>query len=205
MNSKTAIKHPELVAIDGADGKIYFGGRTAWLPEDMRQLRGAAVVAAELLSYLAATRDGLGDLYPPGEHRKQADFLQLMEQVWHFLADDDGTITLEEFVERLNAYAVHYGHQLVFHALTIENHRPSADRCQGFIDDAMERDTPVAFLNWRHGPDGERQSNWSLIVAQVGNRVILADDGIQRPIDFRLWHDTNSLGGALLFVIRDPL
>ena len=46
MNSKTAIRHPELVAIDGSDGKIYFGGRTSWLPEDMRQLRGGAVVAA---------------------------------------------------------------------------------------------------------------------------------------------------------------
>ena len=35
MNSKVTIRHPELVAIDGSDGKIYFGARTWWLPEEL--------------------------------------------------------------------------------------------------------------------------------------------------------------------------
>ena len=207
MNSKTAIHHPELVAIDGTDGKIYFGGRTAWFPSpEMRKLRGAAVVAAEMLSYLAATRSNLGDFYPPRTRRTQADFEALMLRMWHFLAPKDGTpLTLEGFVDGLNVCAKHLGHPLVFNELNITNKHPSADRCAGFIDDAMARDTPVAFLSRTHGEEGEVVSNWALIVGQVGNRVILAEDGTQRPIDFRLWHDTSSLGGALIFANRNPL
>lgn len=206
LNSKVTIRHPELVAIDGADGKIYFGGKTQWLPEEMRQLRGGAVAAAEMISYLAATRDDLGDLYPPRTRRTQAEFETLMERVWEAIAPGDGApLTLSGFVDGLNAFAKRAGHQLVFNELDIRGHRPSADRCQGFIDDAMVRDTPVAFLNRIHGEDGEILRNWSLIVGQVGNRVILADDGVQRPIDFRLWHDTTSLGGGLVFAMRNPL
>lgn len=206
MNGKVTIRHPELVAIDGSDGKIYFGGRTQWLPEEMRQLRGGAVAAAEMISYLAATRDDLGDLYPPRTRRTQAEFEALMARIWAAIAPEEGVaLTLTSFVNGLNAYAERAGHHLVFNELGISGHRPSADRCQGFIEDAMVRDTPVAFLNRIHGDNGEILRNWSLIVGQAGNRVILADDGIQRPIDFRLWHDTTSLGGALVFVTRHPL
>lgn len=206
MNGKVTIRHPELVAIDGTDGKIYFGGRTQWLPQGMRQLRGGAVAAAEMISYLAATRDTLGDLYPPRTRRTQAEFEGLMARVWEAIAPQNGaSLTLGGFVEGLNAFARRSGHPLVFNELDIRDHRPSADRCQGFIDDAMERDTPVAFLTRTHGENGETLRNWSLIVGQVGNRVILADDGVQRPIDFRLWHDTTCLGGALVFAMRNPL
>lgn len=206
MSGKVTIRHPELVAIDGSDGKIYFGGRTQWLPEEMRQLRGGAVAAAEMISYLAATRDDLGDLYPPRTRRTQAEFETLMAQIWEAIAPEEGVpLTLTSFVDGLNVYAKRAGHHLVFNELSISGHSPSADRCQGFIEDAMVRDTPVAFLNRIHGENGEILRNWSLIVGQVGNRVILADDGIQRPIDFRLWHDTTSLGGALVFVTRHPL
>lgn len=211
MNSKTAIRHPELVAIDGSDGKIYFGGRTEWFPSPaQRQLRGGAVVAAEVLSYLAATRSNLWALYPPGTRRTQADFEKLMARVWDFLIPEGREqLTLSNFVDGVTAYTNFAGHPLVFNVLDIpadRSKRPSADRCQGFIDDAMDRDAPVAFLNRSYGErEGEVIGNWSLIVSQVGNRVILADDGVQRPVDFRLWHDTTSLGGALVFVIRDPL
>lgn len=206
MNSKVTIRHPELVAIDGSDGKIYFGARTRWLPEEMRELRGGAVAAAEMISYLAATRDNLGDLYPPRTRRTQAEFEMLMAQVWDAIAPPNGaSLTLSGFVDGLNAFAQRAGHRLVFNELNIRGHQPSADRCQGFIDDAMVRDTPVAFLTRTHGENGEILRNWALIVGQVGNRVILADDGVQRPIDFRLWHDTTCMGGALVFAVRNPL
>jgi hypothetical protein len=210
MAEKIAIHHPELVAIDGADGKIYFGGKTDWFPSaEQRHLRGGAVVAAELLSYLAATRSSLWDLYPPRERRTQAEFETLMEKVWASLTPEGRErLELDNFMDGLNAYLAHAGHKLVFNVLDIpadREERPSADRCHGFIDDAMDRDTPVAFLSRSRDGDGRVICNWSLIVARQGNLVTIAEDGAMGKTDLRLWYDASALGGAMVFAMLHPL
>lgn len=199
------------MAIDGSDGKIYFGGKADWFSAPpQRPLREGAVVAAEILSYLAATRDNLWDLYPPGQRRTQAEFEGLAEKVQNFISPyERGQVCLSGFVDGLTAYTDHAGHRLVFNVLDIpadRSKRPSADRCEGFIDDAMNRDSPVAFLTRSHGSrEGEVVYHWSLIVRRSGSKVLLADNGTQTSMDFRLWHDTTTLGGGLVFVIRKPL
>ncbi len=211
MKSNTAILHPELVAIDGANGKIYFGGRTDWFPSPaQRKLKGGAVVGSELLSYLAATRPSLWDLYPPRHRRTQEEFEGLMNRLWDYLSPKAAGdyLEMDGFTQGLNEYVSHLGHTLNFNVLSIggaEEARPSADRCQGFIDDALERDTPVAFVNRTRGEKGETVCTWSLIVARKGSRAVLADDGSQQTMDFRLWYDTTALGGALAFAILTPL
>lgn len=211
MNRKVTIKHPELVAIDGADGKIWFGGKIDWFPASTgRRFRGGAVVAAGILSYLAATRDSLWDLYPPGTRRTQAEFEKLVAGIWEYLMPEGvEQLGLNAFVNGLNAYVEHAGHPLFFNAVDIakdRNERPSADRCLGFIDDAMERDTPVAFLTRKRGEnEGEYIYTWALLVGRRGNMVILAEDGVQKNLDFRLWYDTTEMGGALVFIVKKPL
>lgn len=210
MNTKLTIQHPELVAVDGSDGKIYFGGRAQWLPAcHQRHLRDGAVVAAEVLSYLAATRSSLWDLYPPRDRRDQADFTALAGRVWErFALDSKDQLDLQGFMDGLVAYLEHAGHTLVFQVLDIpadREDRPSADRCQGFVADALERDSPVAFLTRKQQEDGSVVCSWSLIVQQNGSRVVLADDGAQRQLDLRLWRDASTLGGALVFGILHPL
>ena len=210
MHKKYAIHHPELVAIESDEGKICFGGKEEWLDRIGRgNLRGGAITAAELLSYLAATRSTLHDFYPPLTQRSQQEFMGMVNEVIDFFVPSrDRQLSLAAFVEGVTAFANHSGHHLEVTALDIPDDvtkRPSADRCLGFIDDAMEKDAPVAFLRRTVDGDGSVNCQWRLIVERMGNYVVLADNGLQGKLEFRLWYDTARLGGALVFAARHPL
>lgn len=210
MNKKLSIQHPELIAIESDEGNISFGGKVEWLDlAGRRDIRDGAVTAAEVLSYLAATRSTLHDFYPPLTRRTQSEFVAMVNDVMgYFTPDRDEQLALAGFAEGVTAFANHNGHHLEVSVLDIPDaveKRPSADRCLGFIDDAMAKDAPVAFLRRSIDGNGVASCRWRLIVGRRGNQVVVADNGIQHTIDFRLWYDTARLGGALVFATRHPL
>ena len=83
--------------------------------------------------------------------------------------------------------------------------RPSLDQCRQFVAQCLDRDCPVAFLNFSHGALKNLDSwHWVPLTAMTeGESVLLCtilDEGEARVIDLALWWETSSLGGALAMV-----
>ncbi|CCY26872.1 uncharacterized protein BN469_01748 [Firmicutes bacterium CAG:114] len=86
--------------------------------------------------------------------------------------------------------------------------RPSLDQCRQFVAQCLDRDCPVAFLNFSHGALKNLDSwHWVPLTAMTeGESVLLCtilDEGEARVIDLALWWETSSLGGALVGLFPD--
>lgn len=81
MEQNYGITSPELFTILDGD-RAWRGADQEWYADEWQRKAGCGpTTASHLVSYLADTRPGWGDLYPSHSRRKR-DFLALMNEMW---------------------------------------------------------------------------------------------------------------------------
>ena len=186
-----SLTHPERLTITGPQGETYQGGDQEWYRDLWQRRAGCGpTTAAALLSYLSQTRPGLRPMAPAAA-RTQAGFLRYMEALWPYVTPGArGLDKPESLVLGCRSFAL------------------SLDQCRQFVAQCLDRDCPVAFLNFSHGALKNLDSwHWVPLTAMTeGESVLLCtilDEGEARVIDLALWWETSSLGGALVGLFPD--
>lgn len=206
-----SLTHPERLTITGPQGETYQGGDQEWYRTSGSAGGCGPTTAAALLSYLSQTRPRLRPMAPAGG--QDPGGLSPLHGGPLALRHPrrPGAGQPESLVLGCRSFALSRGCRLQGQVLEIpaqREARPSLDQCRQFVAQCLDRDCPVAFLNFSHGALKNLDSwHWVPLTAMTeGESVLLCtilDEGEARVIDLALWWETSSLGGALVGLFPD--
>ena len=133
-----------------------------------------------------------------------------MEEVWEYVTPKErGIPTTGMFCESLGSYVQSKGLSLELYSCDIpedKSARPTISEIVLFLETALLKDIPVAFLNLCNDCE-ENLDRWhwvtviSMEYEKLKESVIIhfLDEGIIKTIDLALWHETTTLGGGFVY------
>ena len=209
MERLYSITDPERLTIREGE-RVWRGADQEWYGEELQRKAGCGPTCASMLfSYLAATRPEWKDLYP-SVSRERGDFLALMNEVWkHVTPGRMGVNTNYLFTKGVKSYGEEKGLKLPVRELDIpalRMARPTVDQCAAFLRTGLAADCPVAFLNLHAGEvEGLDSWHWVAIIALEEHSegpliCTILDGGEELTVDFRLWFQTTTRGGGLVYL-----
>ena len=146
----------------------------------------------------------------PGDCNKKEGLLALMNTMWEYITPGNrGVNTTKMFYDGALLYGKDRGIDLKCRVLNIEakkSLRPSILEMSSFIDNAMNADLPVAFLNLSNGTLKNLDNwHWVTITAydSVKHTAIMCDQGSEHEIEMDTWIETTLLGGGLVVIEPD--
>ena len=133
-----------------------------------------------------------------------------MEEIWEYVTPTPrGIPTTELFYESVLNYAKAKEIQLECSFLDIpedKSARPGLSTVLQFLEGALLKDAPIAFLNLCNGEEENlHRWHWVTIISLEYNQdgsqifVTLLDEGLINTIDLALWHNTTVLGGGFVY------
>ena len=209
-----ALTRPEHFTLTDGTGQSFRGADHDWFRDVWQRRAGCGpTAAAMILDYLAAVRPALAPLAPAGR-RTAEDFLAYMEALWTYVTPGTrGLDKPESFALGCRSFALSRGAVLDSRILLVprkgKDGRPGLDRVRTFLARALDRDEPVAFLNWSNGDLPNLDSwHWVPLIACGGTgpelTAAVLDGGEEKLVDLALWLRSSLLGGAFVRVFPDP-
>ena len=209
-----SLTRPEYFTLTDEAGRTLRGADQDWFRDVWQRRAGCGpTAAAMILDYLSAVCPELAALAPAGG-RTAEDFLTYMETLWTYVTPGTrGLDRPESFALGCRSFALSRGAVLDSRALLVprrgKGRRPDLDQLRTFLIWALDRDCPVAFLNWSNGDLSNLDSwHWVPLIACGGEGADLTaailDGGEEKTVDLALWLKTSLLGGAFVRVFPDP-
>lgn len=207
-----SISNPECLKIeDPKEQKAYYGCEQEWYKNEWQRLAGCGPsVACNLMLYLSRARDAasLGNGCNGME-----ECLSLMEEMWEYVTPTmQGIPSAELFCEDLLVYAKAKGLEVKYDICELprdKSKRPILAEVIKFIDSALAKDVPVAFLNRCNGEERKLDKwHWVTIISiehqEDGEQafVDILDEGMVMRIDLALWYNTTRLGGGFAYFAK---
>jgi hypothetical protein len=189
---------------DNSTNEVFYGCCQDWFGTGWQRLSGCGPsVACNIFMYY-----GLGNLTENHIRNKNA-CAAMMEEVWKYVTPTKrGIHTTEMLSERVIAYGASKGMTISSARCEVpetRSLRPSPEEVASFLEDALSRDIPVAFLNLCNGKEKNLDEwHWVTVAAietgDPGGRLPLCilDRGRIVNIDLALWLDTTSCGGGFV-------
>ena len=204
----TSIRNRDVFQIyDEAGRKTFYGFDQEWYATRWQRCAGCGPTAASnILYYLRATRGGR-ESAPLTKSRA----LSLMEEVYQYVRPTArGIPTAKLLHDDLLDYARAKGIPLRLGLLDVPKDRmlrPPLGRVLSFVEEALQNDTPVAFLNLHNGTEKNLDSwHWVTIISvehsgdETAAPTEILDEGTIKRIDLAQWFRTTSLGGGFVSV-----
>lgn len=203
-----SIRSPELFHIQ--TGSAYSTGanqlwfRTRW----QRDSGCGPTTCSQILWYLSRTRRWAEPLCAH-DASGQPGFLQLMEQVWQYVTPTVmGLNSTDLFARGVTRYGESRHVRLDCRCLNVSAIpalRPDAADVRRFLLDALEADTPVAFLNLSNGSLRNLGSwHWVTLTGLDPDSLAaqILDNGSTPTIDLAAWLSTTTLGGGFCRIVE---
>lgn len=203
---------------------LWYGPSQDWYPEEWQQRSGCGPTSASLVTaYLARSRayPGCERLYL-GAHPlpdpegggvvRKADWEQHMREIWHFVTPTPmGTWKLTMYQEGIERFAQSRSFRLGTEALWVRpalaSRRPERlyDEIKAFVVESLERDLPVAFLNY-FGGEMRDISNWHWVTVTEAQAtedgeylwLTVSDQGMKVVFSLNQWLYTSFGGGGFV-------
>lgn len=202
--STSTIKKKELFKISGeALEQIYYGSNQDWYEKRWQRMSGCGPSAvANIIYYMNQTQKCCSGL-------TKSDWLLLMNEIWKFVTPGLGGVSSTSMLcEGVNKYLIHNNLDIKLDCINIPKKRvlrPDFDKVLSFLTNALENDTPVAFLNLEHGTVYELESwHWVTIISMEYGVIEgqafaeILDGGLVKKIDLLKWFQTTKLGGGFV-------
>jgi hypothetical protein len=190
--------------VDAKRHKAILGFDQRWFATTWQRMAGCGpTVVANILYYLQCTRQRR----PGGYLSDPKSRLSFMEGVWKFVTPNmSGVSSAKMLYDGVLELAAANRIRLDINMLDIpkdKDARPPLVDILRYLDTALKKDRPVAFLNLNRGSaKGLDSWHWVTVVAleyEPDGRsasVEFLDAGSLIRIDFRLWYETTSMGAS---------
>lgn len=226
---KVSIRHPGLYRIyDETEGALCSGFRQEWYPTRWQRLSGCGPTnAAAILYYLenseravsglsGAAEGGVtaggaaaaGGADAEGAAATSGQALQWMQRLWRYVKPTmHGVSSTAQFARGLRAYARAVPMDLHMESCDIPadpRARPGAAQTASFVEEALQNDRPVAFLNLHNGGEPELDGWHWVTIAALGDReggdwiAGILDDGLEKQVNLTQWLKSTTLGGGFV-------
>lgn len=197
--TKKVLKNPEYFEIlDEKDKTVYKGCSQEWYKNKWRQMAGCGPTAASNIV-----------IYKNKNKINKDKAVEIMDDLWNYVTPTlKGVNTTEIFYEGFKKYAADKGINAYFKVLDIPKKtelRPACEMMVDFIEESLDNDVPVAFLNLCNGEEKTLDKwHWVTIISmefeddKCSSSVEILDEGMVKKIDIPLWYRTTTLGGGLV-------
>ena len=136
--------------------------------------------------------------------------ISFMEEIWAFVTPStEGIPTTRMLYESVMAYAETKGLNVTYRVCDVPEKkasRPALTDVIRFLEKALLKDAPVAFLNLCNGDAANLEPwHWVTVVSleyrEDGKSAFIEilDEGLIKRIDLALWCDTTTLGGGFVY------
>lgn len=204
---KYELARPECLEIICPDGETVYGGSQDWYPGRWERASGCGPTAASnLIWYLARSRPNLYMLCDTGCGDKGC-FVKLMREMYVLMPPGIGGVNKAAiFTDGIMRYNTAHNSSLAPNVLEIPKKpqlRPDIGVVNDYIQNALQADAPVGFLNLASGTVRELESwHWVTIIGHDTDitETTIIDKG--RKINIRLdeWLKSSRLGGAMVYL-----
>ncbi|MDR3270957.1 MAG: hypothetical protein LBT32_05565 [Peptococcaceae bacterium] len=193
---------------DQSTEQAFYGCMQQWYGTEFKRRAGCGPsVASNLALYLFETRS-------PGllgsDVRSTAGCVRLMDEMWEYVTPKIGGVsTTKRFYAGLADFMKHKGAPASYEYCNVpvqKAKRPGLAQVLSFVVAALDKDTPVAFLNLCNGAEKELdQWHWVTVIAldlqddQNNAQIEFMDEGRIAKIDLVSWYRTTSLGGGFVY------
>lgn len=200
-----------LKVIDESTSETYYGCNQIWYPKKWQRLSGCGPsVASNIFFYLSHNRSTLG---LEKKSNSKENWLSLMEEMWKYVTPSiRGVNTTIKFYKPLLAFTKSKGMIAAYRVCDVpkdKTQRPELKNILNFLEDALENDAPVAFLNLCNGEEKNLDRwHWVTIISLESTEdgsnafVNILDGGLIKRIDLALWYNTTTLGGGFVYFTR---
>lgn len=195
---------------EGTD-RIHHGCNQEWYPRRLQRLAGCGpTTATNIYLYLTSP-----------QHAPESEFLQhtlessvaQMQELWKYVTPSfRGVNTTRMFYEPMLEYAQTKGLNVAYRVLEVPKdtaERPKFSETLKFVEDGLAANTPLAFLNLDNGQEKNLDRwHWVTIIGleyeEDGSSAYadILDAGLIKRINFKLWYETTTLGGGLIYFVR---
>jgi hypothetical protein len=195
---------------DEKENKDYCGCGQGWYRKKWQKMAGCGpTTAANIVLYM--------DRDKAGEKGLTIGVCRLkMEEMWGFVKPGlQGVNSTEKFRKGISEYASSKGMELDSEVCDIPEERsgrPELGTVLGFIEEALDRDCPVAFLNLCNGMElSLHKWHWVTIIGlehdgDDGSAMIeVLDEGSLKRLNLALWYDTTKKGGGFVYCTNRSL
>lgn len=200
---KFSLSEREAFSVEGC-GCEHYGSNQEWYSERIRRFAGCAPsVAACILRYLL--RDECENKCPTKD-----EMLSLMDEAWAYITPGDmgmpsAVVFAELFLSYLKSKGLSSARAAVCDLHSSLQVRPAFSEVADFIETALKKDLPVAFLNLDSGKE-QRLETWHWVTITALDRegesatAEFIDGGKLMSADLALWYRTTERGGGFVAV-----
>lgn len=208
MNSKSISDTNLLKIFDEHTHKAYYGCDQEWYATEWQRLSGCGPTAVcNIIWYLNHTQPAFG-LKQSCDSKENS--LSFMEEIWEYVTPtNEGIPTIKMFYEAVLAYTKLKGLNVEYSFCDVpedKSIRPKLADVVIFLERALLKDAPIAFLNLCNGDENNLEPwHWvtviSLDYAEDENSAFIniLDGGLIKKIDLSLWYNTTTLGGGFVY------
>ena len=201
----------ELLKIkDSIEDYTYFGGNQEWFETKWRRMSGCGPTTASTIIMYEDIKNNIDKF----QHYSKSEFLVLMNDVWEFITPQigRGVNTIELFLEGFEKYINSRQHKNIkSNFLKIPKkveERPSNKEVFKFLDEALEKGHPIAFLNLDNGKEKNLDAwHWVTVVGVLycnlddKLEITICDEGILKKINLSLWIETTKNEGGFVYFV----
>ena len=189
-----------LKVMDFATAEVFYGCDQRWFATEWQRSAGCGPsVASTILLYLNRRN---ADRTPPPNDRKLC--AARMEEVWQYVTPTDrGIPSTEMFCKAICSYGTAKGLDFSCRICDVPEDtqsRPDFAVLSAFLDAALTRDIPVAFLNLCNGDEKNLDRwHWVTLVSREDTIAHILDEGEIKIVDLARWRDTTVQGGGFVW------
>ena len=204
------VSHPEYMCIL-RDKETLYGCNQDWYRIEWRKRAGCGPVAAtNILLYLRKRYDVESIPY---KNENIDEALVAMNDVYLYVRPSlRGLHTVRKFVQGMCKFGRRYGLSFWYQYIIIPpqaERRPDLDEVVRFIEEGINNDVPIAFLNLHAGDVEEQLSSWHWVtvvgITKIEIRTIFLrfyDQAKSLEVDLGKWLSTTKRGGGFAYFCK---
>ena len=196
-----------LKIVDESTLQTYYGCDQEWYTTEWQRISGCGpTVVSNIILYLTRPAFGIGQNFNSKEK-----CLLLMNEIWEYVIPikGKGIPTTKLLYEDVLTYATAKKLNVEYDFCDVskgKSRRPKLLDVMIFLEGALLKDTPIAFVNLCNGDEKNLDPwHWVTIIsieyAEGGDSafVTILDEGIIKKMDLALWYNTTTLGGGFVY------
>lgn len=200
--------------LDESTHEMFYGCNQEWYATDWQRRSGCGPsVASNIMFYLSHNVS----IFPQSQSMNtKQKCLSLMEEVWAYVTPtNDGIPTTKMFYEDVLLYAKSKGISVKYNFCDFPEDnslRPKLSVILNFLEGALMKDVPVAFLNLSNGDEKNLEPwHWVTIISLEYSEdtssvfIEIIDEGLIKKINLALWYTTTSLGGGFVYFMTSTV
>lgn len=185
----------------------YYGATQSWYSKPFRIQAGCGpTTASNLIIYMALNDANMKKLFSH-DQLNYKNSTEMLEVIWnHVTPSLAGLYSIDSFKKGVEKYAASRGIELKGKTMPIsffKNKRIDILELSNFIEESLNNNRPVAFLNLSSGKVVNLSSwHWTLVMGiekeQNTTLLVLFDEGEFKKIDLDTWLSTTKLKGGFV-------